>query len=194
MKCTPKVGDNFWRYTFFMSKLNLEKKLEIVTHYLTSHDGYKATADLFLISVSSVKMLVAQFKQNGVDGLTHTNGSYTGQFKLNVLKYQQEHNLSDKDTATLFKIPNKGTICAWRKKYITGGYDLLCRDGRGAPKNMANKKQKKDKQPKTELEKLRDEVQYLRMENAILKKLNALIQEREEEESGLEINQESSEN
>ena len=177
-----------------MSKLSLEKKLEIVEHYLTSNDSYKKTADLFSLSKSYVQMLVGQFKQNGIEGLTHTNGSYTGQFKLDVLKYQQEHNLSDPETAVLFKIPNRGTICTWRKKYITGGYDLLCRDGRGAPKNMANRKQNKDKQPKTELEKLRDEVQDLRMENAILKKLNALIQEREAEESGLETNQESSEN
>ena len=41
-------------------------------------------------------------------------------------------------------------------------------------------------------EKLREEVEWLRMENAILKKLNALIQE--EEESDQETKQESSEN
>ena len=109
-----------------------------------------------------------------------------------MLQYQQENNLSDKETAVYFKIPNRGTICTWRKKYKKGGYELLSRDGRGNPKNMATKKAKKNTEPKTELEKLREEVEWLRMENAILKKLNALIQE--EEESEQETKQESSEN
>lgn len=192
MKCTPKVGDNFWRYTFFMSKLSLEKKAEIVAHYLHSNDGYINTAKIFGISCSVVKMLVAQYKENGIEGLSHRNGSYSGEFKLHVLQYQQENKLSEKETAVFFKIPNRGTICAWRKKYLLGGYELLSRDGRGNPKNMAAKKSKRNSEPKTELEKLREEVEWLRMENAILKKLNALIQE--EEESEQETKPESSEN
>ena len=192
LKCTPKVGDNFWRYTFFMSKLSLEKKAEIVTHYLNSNDGYINTANKFGISDSVVEMLVAQYKQNGIEGLVRRNGSYSGKFKLHVLQYQQQNKLSDTETAVYFKIPNRGTICVWRKKYLLGGYELLSRDGRGNPKNMATKKSKKNAEPKSELEKLREEVEWLRMENAILKKLNALIQE--EEESEQETKQESSEN
>ena len=192
LKCTPKVGDNFWRYTFFMSKLSLEKKAEIVTHYLNSNDGYINTANKFGISDSVVEMLVAQYKQNGIEGLVRRNGSYSGKFKLHVLQYQQQNKLSDTETAVYFKIPNRGTICVWRKKYLLGGYEFLSRDGRGNPKNMATKKSKKNAEPKSELEKLREEVEWLRMENAILKKLNALIQE--EEESEQETKQESSEN
>ena len=175
-----------------MSKLSLEKKVEIVMHYLTTNDGYINTANRFGISDSVVKMLVAQYRQNGLEGLHNRNGTYSGNFKLHVLQYQQENNLSDKETAVYFKIPNRGTICTWRKKYKKGGYELLSRDGRGNPKNMAAKKSKKNTEPKTELEKLREEVEWLRMENAILKKLNALIQEEEESEQGTKL--ESSEN
>ncbi len=88
-----------------MSKLNLEKKAEIVAHYLNTSDGYTNTANIFGISESVVKMLVAQFKANGIEGLTHKNGTYSGDFKLHVLEYQKQHNLSDKETAVLFKIP-----------------------------------------------------------------------------------------
>ena len=175
-----------------MSKLSLEKKVEIVMHYLNTNDGYINTANRFGISDSIVGMLVAQYRQNGLEGLHHRNGSYSGNFKLHVLQYQQEHNLSDTKTAIYFKIPNRGTICSWRKKYLLGGYELLSRDRRGNPKNMATKKTNKNTEPKTELEKLKEEVEWLRMENAILKKLNALIQE--EEESEQETKQESSEN
>ena len=52
-----------------MSKLSLEKKAEIVAHYLSSNDGYSITAQKFGISDSIVKMLVAQFKTNGIEGL-----------------------------------------------------------------------------------------------------------------------------
>ena len=44
---------------------------------------------------------------------------FSGEFKLKVLNYQQEHHLSDLRTALIFDITNAGTICAWRKKYIT---------------------------------------------------------------------------
>ena len=175
-----------------MSKLTLEKKAEIVAHYMNTTDGYKNTAKEFGISDTTVEMLVAQFKTNGIEGLTHKNGTYSGEFKMHVLEYQRENYLSDKETAVYFKIPNWGTICTWRKKYKKGGYELLSRDGRGNPKNMAAKKSKKNTEPKTELEKLREEVEWLRMENAILKKLNALIQEEEESEQGTKL--ESSEN
>lgn len=175
-----------------MSKLSLERKVEIVIHYLNSNDGYIRTGQLFGISESVVRMLVAQFKKNGIEGLSHRNGSYSGEFKLHVLQYQQQNNLSDKEAAVHFKIPGWGTISSWRKKYLKGGYELLSRDGRGNPKNMATKKSKKNTEPKTELEKLREENEWLRMENAILKKLNALVLE--EEESEQETKPESSEN
>ena len=175
-----------------MSKLSLERKVEIVDHYINTTDGYINTAKIFGISESIIKMLVAQYKGNGIEGLTHKNGTYSGKFKMHVLEYQIQNNLSDKKTAVYFKIPNQGTICVWRKKYLTGGYELLCRDGRGNPKNMATKKTKNNTEPETELEKLRKENEWLRMENAILKKLNALIQE--EEESEQETKPESSEN
>lgn len=161
-----------------MSKYKLEKKVEVVKHYIEGNDGFKRTALTCGVTESVVQMWVAQYRQNGIDGLTRRNGTYSGQFKLKVLQYQQENSLSDRATACRFHIPCKGTIAAWRKRYVTGGTDLLCRDNRGRPRKMTEKKkQKKEEKPKTELERLREENEYLRMENAILKKLRALVQE-----------------
>lgn len=42
-----------------MSKLSLEKKIEIVMHYLNTNDGYINTAKKFGINKSVVEMLVA---------------------------------------------------------------------------------------------------------------------------------------
>ena len=79
-----------------MSKLSLERKAEIVDHYINTTDGYTTTAKKFGISESVVKMLVAQYKGNGIQGLIHKNGSYSGKFKLHVLEYQKLNNLSKK--------------------------------------------------------------------------------------------------
>lgn len=163
-----------------MAKLSFEKKAEIVMYYLNTNDGYKNTAHHFGILHSVVEMMVAQYNTNGIEGLKLKNGTYSGEFKLHVLQYQQQYKLSDKETAVHFQIPHKGIICTWRKKYLQGGYELLCRDGRGNPKNMTAKKSKKNIEPKTELEKLRDEVEWLRMENAILKKITCLNSGRRE--------------
>jgi transposase len=180
VKCTLKVGQKiqFSEVHFFMSKYTLEKKMETVKHYIEGNDGFGMTARRCGVTESVVRMWVAQFRRNGIDGLTRCNGTYTGQFKLNVLQYQQKNRLSDSDTACCFHVPNKGTISAWRKKYTAGGTELLFRDGRGRPGKMdGRKKQKKEAKPKTELERLQEENEYLRMENAILKKLRALALE-----------------
>ena len=67
-----------------MSKLSLERKVEIVDHYINTTDGYINTAKIFGISESIVKMLVAQYKGNGIEGLTQKNGTYSRKNIKNV--------------------------------------------------------------------------------------------------------------
>lgn len=64
-----------------MAKLSLEKKTELVAHYMGTTDGYIKTARVFGVSKCVVKMLVAQYKINGVEGLSHKKGAYSGEFK-----------------------------------------------------------------------------------------------------------------
>ena len=91
-----------------------------------------------------------------------------------MLNYQQEHHLSDLQTALIFGITNQGTICAWRKKYITGGTEALFqKQGR---RSKMPKKSLIPNKPREEWTK-DEELAYLRMENEYLKKLTALIQE-----------------
>ena len=79
----------------------------------------------------------------------------------------------------IFGITNKGTICAWRKKYITGGTEALFqKQGR---RSKMPKKSLIPNKPREEWTK-DEELAYLRMENEYLKKLNALIQEDKQRE------------
>ena len=85
----------------------------------------------------------------------------------------QEHHLSDPQTALIFQIPGQGTICAWRKKYITGGTEALFqKQGR---RSKMPKKSLIPNKPREEWTK-DEELAYLRMENEFLKKYLALVQ------------------
>ena len=68
-------------------------------------------------------------------------------------------------------------ISVWLQQYRTGGLAALnSTKKRGRPPGMG--RPKKNSKPLTELERLRKEVQELKTENALLKKVRALVEER----------------
>ena len=179
MKCTPKVGQIKFNFggAFFMSKYSEEFKLTIVKAYLTGAGGADTLAKNYNVPKSCIQQWLTQYKINGF--FTKPTRHFSGDFKLKVLNYQQEHNLSDQSTALIFGITNKATISAWRKKYITGGTEALFqKQGR---RSKMPKKSLIPNKPREEWTK-DEELAYLRMENEYLKKLTALIQEDKQRE------------
>lgn len=76
------------------------------------------------------------------------------------------------------------TIKRWLRKFRHGGYEeLLATKPKGRPPKMPKKK--KSAKGMTELERLRERVEYLEAENAYLKKLKALDQEENAEMFGI---------
>jgi transposase len=83
-------------------------------------------------------------------------------------------------TAALFNIRNPGSLINWECEYRRAGLDGLAARPRGRPKSMSVAPSQPELKPDEEKsrEDLQAELDYLRMENAYLKKLQALVQAR----------------
>ena len=160
-----------------MSKYSEEYKLRVVKAYISGEGGTERVAKKYKVARTCLQQWVAQYELTG--SFTKPTRHFSGEFKLKVLNYQQEHHLSDLQTALIFGITNHVTIYAWRKKYITGGTEALFqKQGR---RSKMPKKSLIPNKPREEWTK-DEELAYLRMENEYLKKLTALIQEDKQRE------------
>jgi len=104
------------------------------------------------------------------------NRRYTPEFKIEVVETIQREHLSYNEASRRFDIP-RGRATAWERIYLEEGKEGLRVERRGRKSTGRPPKLKKDVE-----EDLIGEVQRLRAENAYLKKLNALVTERERQE------------
>jgi Transposase and inactivated derivatives len=168
-----------------MSKYSYEQRLEavklVLEEKLSDYEAAKVTG----IPRSPIRRWVSRYNQFGVEGLLLKHGTYTGDFKISVIEYMHVNHLSLCETAVRFGIPIDATVGIWERIYYEKGPRGLYEDNRGSKKSMSSDTSKKPRKldPNAE-EDLIAEVQRLRMENAYLKKLNALVQERITRENG----------
>lgn len=94
--------------------------------------------------------------------------------KLEVLKYRVETGPSYLNTATYFNLPSPYTIQQWEEKYNRLGEVAFV-----SRKEEKSTMEKKGQAEKDEIKEIKGELERLRMENAYLKKLNALVQDKE---------------
>jgi transposase len=96
-----------------------------------------------------------------------------------------KNNLSLIQTAVFFAIPQDSAVGRWLRIYQRYGREGLLKEARGRKKSlMAKKTHKKKKstiadQSAEKVAAMQKELEYLRAENAFLKKLDALIQQEE---------------
>lgn len=157
-----------------------ELKLKIIREYLNGNLGYKQLAIKYHIgSAVDVRKWVALYQKHGIEGLDKRSRTYTGDFKVSVVEYMHNTGTSLFETAAHFNIPSKDSIKRWEYIYYEEGKEALYKERRGRVIKMGTEKPIKPKNDIQKKEELIAEVQQLRMENEYLKKLNALIQERE---------------
>ena len=165
-----------------MSKYTKQFKLIAVEHYLTGKLGLKPVAKCYGLAHSVLARWVAMYRLRGADGLDKKFTHYDAQFKLSVLQHMWKHQLSYTETELLFDIRGPGCLRIWERSYDSGGIDALIPRNCAPATNMTTNNTAKPPVPMTEedprtREDLLAEVNYLRMENAYLKKLRALVQQ-----------------
>ena len=110
--------------------------------------------------------------------------NYSAEYKLNVIMAMQEHRLGYVEAARKYDILDYKIIQRWERIFLEEGAEGLMQERRG--KASAASGTRKGRPPKLDPkveEDLIAENQRLRMEIEYLKKLDALVREREEREN-----------
>lgn len=165
-----------------MSKYTVEVKLQAVKRYLTGHESYKTIAESIGTAKSLIITWVKLFEAQGEKGFKKGYTSYSVGFKLDVLNFMNETGASLRETASTFNIPSPDTVYRWEQLLKTEGLDALEPKKKGRP-SMKKEEKKVESQKlipaEGSIDALQAKIERLEMENAYLKKLNALVQSQE---------------
>ncbi|MCM3181265.1 helix-turn-helix domain-containing protein, partial [Cytobacillus horneckiae] len=162
---------------FYMTKFTFDDKLWAVKEYEKGTLSHRDIANKLGTVHKTIQKWINLYREHGEDSLRKSYTKYSAAFKMEVLKYMDDNWASLNDTAAKFKISDPSTISVWRRAVDTEGAEALLPKKKGRPP-MTKERKKNDLTNQTN-ESLIQEVERLRMENAYLKKLNALVREKE---------------
>jgi transposase len=165
-------------------KFSIKQKVSVVESILSGRQTIRGAARELGCHKSGVQRWLEQYRQHGRQGFKLRNGGYVGRFKVKVVEYYLKNGLSLKQTASYFKIPGEGIIGNWIKIYERLGAEGLLKETRGRKRSIMARKPKKKEMISNDpvaqkLAQMQEELEYLRAENAFLKKLSALVQQEE---------------
>ena len=156
-----------------MKKYTIEFKLKLIKECIEGNHATTEIAPKYGVAEIHLRRWVKLYKLHGIEGLEHKCKKYDRKFKEKVLKYMKDNQLSFLETAMIFNIPKDTTVGYWYKQY----------QNRELFKPMKEVTMNKSENPeKKNLKELQKENEKLRAENAYLKKLQALVQERIDQE------------
>ncbi|TCP60003.1 transposase-like protein, partial [Baia soyae] len=153
-----------------------ETKLEAVKAYINGMGSYKTVAQQYQVGEDDLGKWVSLYREHGYQSLQKRFANHSVEFKMDVLNFINETGASIRRAAAVFNIPSPQTVWTWRHLCETQGIDALRSKKKGRP--SMKKKSKKNQELSTE-EALQERIRHLEMENDYLKKLNALVQDRE---------------
>jgi transposase len=162
-----------------VQKYTEKQRLSAVKDYISGNIGFREVARRHGVGESSLRKWIAAFRENGTLGLKpKVRSPYSVEFRLAVITRMREDGLSYRQTAALFDIRNFNVIGRWERRYDSGGLSALSPESNSRAYRMPKpilKIPKPDDDSRSR-EELLKELNALRMENAYLKKLDALVQ------------------
>lgn len=162
------------------NKYNYDFRLRCVQAVLQKGQSVSEAAKKKGIDRANLRLWVGFYEQYGKAGLkARGKRHYDAAFKQRVLATIDKELLSLRAACFRFNIPSESVIISWRKAYESSGQSGLIPQPKGRPTKMdkpIKRKKRKSAKPLTREEELLLENEYLRAENELLKKLQALAQ------------------
>ena len=163
-----------------MSKLTREDKIEIYERRKNG-ETISSLAKAFDVYKSTIEYLIALIKKHGYDILRDAkNRVYSKDFKLQTINRVLVNHESPRQVAIDIGLASNGILHNWLSKFKENGYNVIeKKKGRKSKSMTKPKKSDKILLEKDKIKQLEDEIIYLKAENEYLKKLRALVQERD---------------
>jgi transposase len=160
--------------------ISIEQKLEAVKKVLEENMPIYAVAREMGFHKTSVAQWTKRYREHGMDGIEKKPRGkvYPGEFRLQVLRDISDNNLTYRDAAVKYNISSHPAIKRWEMILENEGEEGLMKDKRGKGKYS----KPRGRTPNLGREEIKDvykENERLRMEVDYLKKLNALVRDKE---------------
>lgn len=158
-------------------KFTPEFRLKAVKEYLKV-GSIRGVARSFGIGKSLLELWVTHYRQNGKAGLTKgARREHSREFKEHVVQVYENSGLSLRECCLRYKIPTITSLSLWVSQF---GTNATKRPKERRSPMKQKRTSKKQAGPLTREQELENQVLYLRAENALLKKLDALIRQKDD--------------
>ena len=166
-----------------MAKLTNEQRIEIYERRLKG-ESLKNLSLKFNLNESKIKYLIALINKHGYNILRNNkNRCYSKEFKENAINRILIGRESINSVSIDIGLSSDGILHNWIKKFKENCYNVIeSKRGRKSKTMTKIKKSKKILTENDKIKELEEKILYLEAENDYLKKLSALIQEKESQE------------
>ena len=158
-----------------MAKHHRAFKLKVAEFALSGSST--AIGGRFNVADRQVRYWAAVYRIHGAESFRSVHKPYSQTFKTEVLKAMVANNWTLGYTSAFFDLSSPGILFQWQKLYAREGASRLKPQKKGKQTVKKNSSSAKSVEQMSE-EELREELAYLRAENDVLKKLEALAQSR----------------